>query len=133
MEKVFRVLLVCIVLLLTACTNIHLGEKSEDTLDEVYFGIVKVSTPQSNQQSKSLSLDVESYGAWFLLDGRALDDSLMSSGAGLGYKKTNRTKLSQNCQLIVMVYSQAELSKLLEILKRNGIDGDNVCALQRSP
>lgn len=120
-------------MLLVGCTNIYVGEESKTSLAQTYFGLVRVTVYENNTQQHNLSLDVESFGAWALIDTRPMNDSMLGGGLGIGYKKTQRLKISKNCQLVVMVYTQAELSKLVDVLKLNAIDGDNVCALQRSP
>lgn len=126
-------LVIFITLFLMGCTNIYLGTENDKYLDEIYIGVVKVSTPEGQGKNHSINLDVESIGAWLLLDGRQINDSMWGGGIGLGYKNIKTIKAAANCQITIVVYTKSELQEFMDILKQNGIDGENVCAFQKPP
>lgn len=133
MNSKINLLLIIITCGLAGCTNIYLDSSdSKDNLQEVYFGVVRVITPEAEEKSIT-NLEIKSIGAWILIDGRPVNDSLWGTGLGLGYKDTSRINISPKCQLVIIIKNKNELQELMEVLTRNGFKGENVCVTQKSP
>jgi hypothetical protein len=133
LKSKINLILIIIASCLTGCTSIYLDSSdSGDNLQEVYFGVVRVITPEAEEKSIS-NLEIKSIGAWILIDGRPVSDSLWGTGLGLGYKDTSRINISPKCQLVIIINNKNELQELMEILTRNGFKGESVCVTQKSP
>lgn len=133
MKSKISLFLLIITCCLAGCTNIYLDSSdSRDSLQEVYFGVVRVIVPEV-EEKKITNLEIKSIGAWVLIDGRPVNESLWGAGLGLGYKDTSRINISPECQLIIIIKSKNELQELMEVLALNGFKGENVCVTQKSP
>jgi hypothetical protein len=132
-KNLLQIIIIITTYCLTGCTSIYLDSSdSKDNLQEVYFGVVRVITPEAEEKSIT-NLEIKSIGAWILIDGRPVNDSLWGTGLGLGYKDTSRINISPKCQLVIIIKNKNELQELMEVLTRNGFKGENVCVTQKSP
>ncbi len=88
---------------------------ADGTIAHHYIGYVKVIVPPSVASSESVhALDVSSIGLQ------------VRDGVGVGYFRDSRVAVPLDCRLVVLVRTQEQLERAIEILKP--MKGDGLCA-----
>lgn len=121
------------ILMLSGCTSIYLDTSdSLETIDEFYFGAVRVSYPkQSLAENQTVSLEIETMGVWLVFSQGSIVGAMPEAGVGIGYKDMNRLVLPKTCQLVIFVADEETLANALKVLKLEGTQGEKICTVQK--
>jgi len=108
-------LLALTVLLATAGCAPIATVNSDGMIAHHYFGYVKVVIPPSVASAESVhALDLSSIGLQ------------VRDGVGVGYYRESRVTVPLDCRLVVLLRTQEQLDRAMEILKP--MKGDGICA-----
>ncbi len=98
-----------------------------------HFGYVKVITPAIHAPEAAVrSLEVETYGVWMNIDGRAGSEDTKGYGAGVGYQFDRRDFIPLDCRVVIKAKNQEDINFILNQIKNNGNREKGICVIRDS-